>query len=106
MIGAERKQKRLHFLKNYWAEQLINTPGFKLHTSLDPRFGGAIALFSIDGAKPDEIGRYLMQEHQIHTTNINWENLQGVRVSPNIYTLKSELDKLVNAIRGFIQSRE
>jgi selenocysteine lyase/cysteine desulfurase len=106
MVGAERKQKRLHFLKNYWAEQLIDLPGFQLHTSLDPRFAGAIALFSIEGVDPGDIGKFLMAEHKIHTTTINWENLKGVRVSPNIYTMKSELDKLVEAIRGFIQSRK
>ena len=48
-IGAERKQKRLHYLKNYWVNQVKDFPGVKIHTSLDIEFGCAICLFSIEG---------------------------------------------------------
>ena len=42
MIGSERKEKRLHYLKNYWMEKLANIPAMKLNTSLKPKFGCAI----------------------------------------------------------------
>lgn len=34
MIGIERKEKRLHFLKNYWMEKVKNLPKVRLNTSL------------------------------------------------------------------------
>jgi len=35
---------------------------------------------------------------------IEWENLHGVRVTPNVYTLTSDLDLLVDGIQQFAKS--
>src|SRR3984957_7689924 len=53
-IGSRRKQERIFYLKNYWATRVRETPGVKLHTSLDPRFSCAICGVSIDGVAPRE----------------------------------------------------
>ena len=37
MIGNERKEKRLHYLKNYWMEKVKDIPKVKFHTSLHPK---------------------------------------------------------------------
>ena len=42
MIGSERKEKRLHYLKNYWFEKVKDIPKVKLHTSFDTKWGCAI----------------------------------------------------------------
>jgi selenocysteine lyase/cysteine desulfurase len=99
MIGTERKQKRLHFLKNYWAEKVIQFPGVSVGTSLHPDFGGAIGLLKIEGKKPSEIGSELFEKYKIHTVAIDWENIQGVRVTPNVYTLTKDLDYFIEAVR-------
>ncbi len=39
MIGSERKEKRLHYLKNYWMEKVKNIPKVKLHTSFSSKMG-------------------------------------------------------------------
>jgi selenocysteine lyase/cysteine desulfurase len=104
MIGMERKEKRLRYLKNYWAEKVSKLSNVKLNTSLKDDFSCAIANFSIDGKKPEEIDSFLMDKHRIHTVGINWENIHGVRVTPNVYTLTSDLDKLVNAIEQFAKA--
>ena len=101
MIGAERKFKRLHYLKNYWAEKVTQFPGVKVHTSLNPEFAGAIGLVSVEGKTPAELVTYLMQNHKIHTTGIDWENIHGVRVTPNVYTVTRDLDRLVEGIKVF-----
>ncbi|MFZ1312530.1 MAG: aminotransferase class V-fold PLP-dependent enzyme, partial [Chitinophagaceae bacterium] len=49
MIGIERKEKRLHFLKNYWMEKVKNIPKVKLNTSLHPKWGCAIGNVGIEG---------------------------------------------------------
>jgi len=97
-IGAERKQKRLHFLKNYWMEKVMNLPKVKIHTSLNPEYGCAIGLFSIEGKTSREVSSLLFRDYQIHTVGINWENIHGVRVAPNVYSTTKDLDRLILGI--------
>lgn len=102
MIGSERKAKRLHYLKNYWAEQVMELPGVDFQTSMHPDFGGAISLLRIEGKEPGEVARELFNKHKIHTVAINWENIHGVRVTPNVYTVTKDLDVLVQAVREMV----
>ena len=99
MLGAERKFKRLHYLKNYWMERTADIRGIHFNTSMDPRFGGAIGSFSLEGKEIGQITGDLLNKYQIHTTGINWENIHGVRVSPNVYTLTTDLDRFIDAVK-------
>lgn len=101
MIGSERKQKRLQYLKNYWAEQVKSLPGIQIGTSLHPDFGCAIALLSLENKDPVQLGNYLFRDHKIHTTTIKWENINGVRITPNVYTTTRDLDRLVRAVKAY-----
>ncbi len=98
MIGGERKQKRLHYLKNYWASKANALPGVKVGTSLDPAYGCAIGLLQVEGKTPAQVDSFLFEKYKIHTTGINWENIVGVRITPNVYTLPADLDILVEGI--------
>jgi selenocysteine lyase/cysteine desulfurase len=82
-------------------EQVKAIPKVKLHTSLSPEWSGAIGLVSVEGKKPGELDSYLFNQHKIHTTSIEWENIKGVRITPNVYTTKKNLDTLVQGIREF-----
>jgi len=104
MIGIERKEKRLHYLKNYWMEKVRDLPNIKLHTSIDPRWGCAIGMVSVAGKKPAELDAYLFANHKIHTTTIDWENIKGVRITPNVYTTTQNLDALVTGITQFAKA--
>mgnify|MGYP001766520249 CR=1 FL=1 len=97
-IGPKRKEDRLRYLKNYWMERVKDVPGVHLHTSFKPEFSCVIGLFSIDGYTPEEIDKFLFEKHKIHTVGIVWENISGIRVTPNVYTLERDLDKLVRGI--------
>jgi selenocysteine lyase/cysteine desulfurase len=101
MIGIERKQKRLHYLKNYWMEKVQKIPGVKLHTSLHSKWGVAIGMVSIEGKKAADLDSYLFSNYKIHTVSIVWENINGVRVTPNVYTTTKNLDVLVEGITAF-----
>jgi selenocysteine lyase/cysteine desulfurase len=104
MIGGERKEKRLHYLKNYWMEKVKDEPKIKLHTSLHAKWGGAIGMVSVEGKKPGELDSFLMNKYKIHTVGIEWENIKGVRVTPNVYTTTANLDVLVKGIKEFAKS--
>lgn len=99
LIGSQRKQKRMHFLKNYWMEQVQEVKGIRFFTSMDPQWGCAIGTFGIEGKKPGEISEKLLNNYKIHAVGIEWEKIAGVRVTPNVYTQEYELDKLVKAIK-------
>ena len=99
MIGSERKEKRLHYLKNYWAERVLDLPNVHVRTPMAPEWGGAIGLLDIDGKKQSEVGSALFNNYKIHSTGIEWENIHGVRLTPNVYTTTRDLDVLVKAIR-------
>lgn len=98
MIGSERKQARLHYLKNYWMEKAQQLTKVRLGTSLLPQFGCAIGLFSVDGIKAVDLDNFLFQKYRIHTTPVKWGGMEGVRVTPNVYTSTKDLDVLVKAI--------
>jgi len=104
MIGAKRKEERLLYLKNYWMNKVKNIPKVKLHTSFKPEFGCAIGLVSVEGKTPAELDSFLWENYKIHTVGINWENIHGVRITPNVYTSLKNLDRLVEGIERFAQA--
>jgi len=106
MIGSERKEKRLHYLKNYWMEKVKNLPKVKLNTSFHPRWGCAIGNIAIEGRKPAELDNFLLTNYRIHTVAIEWENIHGVRITPNVYTTTKNLDVLVEGIKKFVKSNQ
>jgi len=101
MIGSERKEKRLHYLKNYWMEKVKDVPKVRLNTSLHPKWGCAIGSVDIEGKKPGELDSFLFDKYKIHTVGIEWENIHGVRVTPSVYTTLENLDLLVEGITKF-----
>ena len=104
MLGSQRKEKRLHYLKNYWMEKVKVVPKVKLHTSLHPQWGCAIGMVSVEGKKPAELDSFLFNQYKIHATTIEWENIKGVRITPNVYTTIKNLDVLVEGITRFAQN--
>src|SRR5579871_1780995 len=104
MIGGERKEKRLLYLKNYWMSKVKDIPKVKIGTSLKPGFGCAIGLVSVEGKKPAELEAFLFDKYKIHSVGIEWENIHGVRVTPNVYTTTKNLDLLVEGIDKFAKA--
>ena len=103
MIGSKRKEERLLYLKNYWMNKVKDLPKVKLHTSFKKEFGCAIGLVSVDGKTPGELDNYLWDNYKIHTVGIVWENISGVRITPNVYTSTKNLDRLVDGITSFVK---
>ncbi len=101
MIGAERKEQRLFYLKNYWASAVKDIPKVKLYTSLKPGYSCALAVVGIEGKTTNDLDDFLFGQYRIHTTAINWEKIHGLRVTPNVYTTTKDLDRLIVAITEF-----
>jgi isopenicillin-N epimerase len=97
-IGAARKDARLVYLRNYWAEKLLLNDNAKLHTSLKPGFACGIANLDIEGVAPNDLRDYLWDAHRIIVVSINHAEFQGIRVSPSVYTTLPELDRFVDIV--------
>jgi selenocysteine lyase/cysteine desulfurase len=99
MIGMERKEKRLHYLKNYWMGKLKEVPEVSFGTSMDPKWGCAIGYLAVKDKRPIDINHYLLNNWHIHGTVVEWEYLHGCRISPSIYTTIKELDVFIESIK-------
>lgn len=97
-IGSKRKEDRIRYLKNYWAQRVKDIPKVKILTSFKPEYSCAICGVSIDGMTPGEVDSALFNNYKIHTVGIVWENISCVRITPHVYTRLQDLDKLVMAI--------
>lgn len=102
MIGGQRKEERLMYLKNYWMNKVKDIPRVKLGTSMKKGFGCAIGLVNVEGKKPAELDSFLLDKYKVHAVGIEWENIKGVRITPNVYTTTKNLDVLVEGISRFV----
>ena len=102
-IGAKRKEARLVFLRNYWANRLLDHDRVRLHTSLKAGFACGIATVEIEGVDSAKLNARLWDEHRILTTAITHEEFAGVRVSPSVYTTLRELDRFCDVMEKVIR---
>lgn len=104
LIGSARKEARLKYLRTYWLDQVRDLPGFRSFTPENPDLAGAIANIGFEGKDATAFHNYLFKQHKIHTVPIKWENINGLRITPNVYTLTEDLDRLVVAIQAFVKA--
>jgi selenocysteine lyase/cysteine desulfurase len=96
-IGAERKQERLKFLQQYWINKVKHHPKIKFYTPLGAG-SCAIATVGIEGLQANEIESKLFEKKSIHTVAIIWEGVNGIRITPHVYTNTNDLDNLVEGL--------
>jgi selenocysteine lyase/cysteine desulfurase len=99
IIGVERKEARLRYLQNYWTNQVRSLPRVILNTPADASRSCAIANIGIEGIAPVDLAKRLLKEHNVFTVAIDYANVHGCRICPNVYTTTQELDQFVLAIK-------
>lgn len=98
-LGAERKESRLRYLQNYWTSKVRDLPHVIVNTPVDPVRSCGIANVGIKNMKPQELAETLMKKYSIYTVAIDVANVQGCRITPNIYTTPKELDTFVSVLK-------
>lgn len=98
IIGSGRKQARLQYLKNYWVSKATASPKVKMNTPMNPSWACAIANFSIEGWEAADIESKLQEKFKIHSVAIKFEKINGVRITPSVYTSLKDLDRLAEGI--------
>jgi len=98
MIGPAKKEARLRYLQQYWTSKVKDIPNIVLNTPTTPDRSCAISNVGIKNMKPAILAERLMKEHKIFTVAIDYANVQGCRITPNLYTTTRELDVFVAAL--------
>lgn len=98
-IGAARKEERLRYLQLYWTDKVRDIPGVMVNTPGQKERSCGIANVGIKGMKPSDLAATLLKKYKIYTVAIDYANVQGCRITPNVYTTPEELDVLINALK-------
>lgn len=98
MLGGERKADRFRYLRSRWTDKLSNEKNVIFHTNLDMAHSCAITTVEIKGIKTGDLQSWLLTKHGIYVTGIAHPDFQGIRVTPNVYTIVSEVDRFADAM--------
>lgn len=98
-LGAERKEARLRYLQRYWTDRVRGVSNILVNTPTDPKRSCAIANVGLSGMKPADLATTLFDRYKVFTVAIDTANVQGVRVTPQLFTTPKELDVLVRALK-------
>jgi selenocysteine lyase/cysteine desulfurase len=99
MIGAERKESRLRFIQEYWTSKVRTVPRIIINTPVESHRACGIANVGIEGIRPGDLAKRLLDEHRVYTVAIDGANVHGCRITPNVYTTTEELDQFVVALK-------
>lgn len=99
LIGAKRKEARLRFLKDYWTQKVAALPNIRFYTSLQPAHSCAIATVGVEGWQAQQIESTLFEKYKIHSVSMIRDYVNGIRVTPNVYTNTRDLDLLVRGLK-------
>jgi selenocysteine lyase/cysteine desulfurase len=105
-IGASRKRSRLHYLKSYWADKVKDHPNIRINTPLQPEYSCALCNVGIAGMDAVDLNNRLFADYRIHATPVRWEAINGVRITPHVYTKLSDLDRLVTALLRYADEQD
>lgn len=107
-VGLKRKAARLRALQMRWINVIKDDPRVSFMTNInDSTQWCGLMVFRFQGFDHAKIGEYLFNTHRIITTPIKYANIDGIRITPNIYISDSEIDYfaeiLLSILRGQVK---
>ncbi len=98
-MGAEKKEARMRYLQQYWTSRVKDLPNIVINTPTENNRSCGIANVGIKGITPSALEKRLLKEHKIYTVAIDYANVQGCRITPNVFTSIEDLDVFVGALK-------
>jgi len=98
-IGVDRKAERLRYLNLRWINRLRDYENVKFRINIDDKsqWSGVVNVY-IDGVDIGKLCSYLLSKYKIYVIGIGHEECKGIRVTPNVYTMPSEIDLFAEAM--------
>jgi len=103
-IGSKNKEARLIYLRDRWAKRLLKNDRIRLHTSLKPKKGCAIATVQVEGIETSDVAKHLWSKYRIFVVAINHKEFTGCRVTPHVYTTIEEIDRFSDAMETILKN--
>ena len=103
-IGDKNKEERLIYLRNRWAKRLLEHDRIRLHTSLKPGKGCAIATVQIEGIDTSDVAKHLWNHYRIFVVGIKHPEFEGCRITPHVYTTIEEIDRFADAMEDILKN--
>jgi selenocysteine lyase/cysteine desulfurase len=103
-IGLKRKEERLRFLRTYWMDALKDVTNVVINTPWEPHRSCGIGNIGLSNLSPEVMAQRLLDEHGVFTVAIDYANVHGCRITPNVFTTTAELDHFIKAVKTLAQS--
>lgn len=101
-IGPANYRARLDYLTRHWTDQaaVLGTVRWVTDLNADPLT--ALCTFNVAGHSPEAVVTHLLEKHGLFTVAINEQDVEGVRISPHVFTHPKELDRLVEGLSELV----
>lgn len=94
-LGIERIEARYRHLYRYWAQRLRTVKGISLYTPLSPELSLGIGVAGVKGVDTKALYTYLKEKRGISGWPVQYDEFQGLWISPYTFTTTAELDRFV-----------
>ena len=98
-IGMKKKEKRMRYLQRYWSDKLRTVKNVIVNTPEDLNRSCGIGNVGLSNMSPSQMSNVLFEKYKIFTVAIDYANVKGCRISPNIFTTINELDQFISAVK-------
>lgn len=102
-INAEMKSNRLHYLKEVATRNLSKIQGIQFFTPEDRKYSNGMFCIGVKGWEGSDLYAGLMKKN-IQTSAVKVGELNGIRVSPAIFTSLEEITNFVSIFSDIISN--
>jgi selenocysteine lyase/cysteine desulfurase len=75
----------------------------KLFSPKHPENGNGMISFELKNLAGFDLSEVLLKDFKIHTSFVKVGEIDGIRVSPNMFTSKAEIQEFIKAIKKIIE---
>ena len=108
-LRPDRKAARLRYLQQHLRRSITAAlPAVRFYTIDDAAMAGALLHMELPGVDMEPVQKKLREEHQILTQAMGEPGrapeIRSLRISPNVYTTPTELDRFVTALVSVLRA--
>ena len=98
MLGQKRKEARLRHLRAIWTRKIADHPKVRWYTSLNNDESCGLTTVGMKHIKTADLQAWLMTQKGIYVISIVNDFIDGLRVTPNVYTTDAEAERFADAL--------